>query len=88
MVRVMALPKNREKGHWSKVPIGTLLSLLEGEVDELRKAITGRAPLAEVESEAADVCNFAAMIRANYATITQEDRNAEQLEERGAEAGS
>jgi NTP pyrophosphatase (non-canonical NTP hydrolase) len=60
------LRSNDHKRGWWHLTVGHLLRRLGQERAELARAIRRGASPAEVESEAADVANFAMMIAENY----------------------
>lgn len=66
MWRVLSHPKNISKGGWDGLPAYDLLRLAEQEMEELRAAVWGYEQSAvgadRVESEAADVSAFVAMV--------------------------
>jgi len=66
MHRTLNLPKNAGKGSWSHLQLWDLLRLVEQELSEFHGAVwgfeTGRESVERVESEAADVSNYCAMI--------------------------
>ena len=57
------MEKNRHKAHWNTVSQAWLFSRLEEELTELEQALMLGG---DVESECADVANFAAMIADNW----------------------
>ncbi|CAK0755007.1 hypothetical protein CCP3SC15_2010003 [Gammaproteobacteria bacterium] len=69
MYRNLSQPRNRQKGHWRKIPTHELLRLLRRELEELEAALWacehGGDP-GQVEAEAADLSNFAAMLADNF----------------------
>lgn len=67
MERKLAL--NRHKGDragWMSCPLDRLLSLLDGEVAELKEAIREQHPCGSVIDECADVANFCMMVADKY----------------------
>lgn len=66
MWRVLSHPKNRSKGGWDNLSSYELLQLAEQEMDELRAAVWGYEQCVtggdKVESEAADVSAYVAMV--------------------------
>jgi len=78
MLKVLNLTKNVEKGGWSAIAISELLDLFDKEVEEFKAALWGYmgfhgTELQQVESEAADVSNFAAMIVDNCRRISHDN---------------
>lgn len=66
MWRVLSHPKNRNKGGWDHLTAYELLELADREMEELRSAVWGYEQCVvgpdRVESEAADVSAFVAMV--------------------------
>jgi len=66
-VQLQKLRANKHKRHWMRADLGYLTRRIYDEARELSRALQRGAPAEEVRQEAADVCNFAAMVAAVYA---------------------
>lgn len=76
MLATLNLPKNAEKGSWQDMTIPELLDCLDKEYEEFMAAlwnfVHNGGPFDRVESEAADLSNFAAMLVDNCRRRTKD----------------
>jgi len=67
---------NAHKGGWEEMTPGQLLARARQELGELERAIKTVQPCGVVWSEAADICNFLAMVAAQYQAMAVEAQEA------------